>query len=104
MNNMNLGEKPHGTSLNSAIFSAQAPKFSQISRMAANMSHTEAMELTLRIEDGERPPCGEIVSAAGQAVNFVGWLGLLRCLSDLVDSADRKVAARRLDGKLHPRG
>jgi len=67
------------------------------------MSHTEAMEFTLRIDDGERPPCGQIVPRAGTPVNFVGWLGLLRGLSDLVDSADRKVAASRLDGELHPR-
>jgi hypothetical protein len=71
--------------------------------LAASMSHTEAMEFTLRIDDGERPPCGQIIPGAGKPVNFVGWLGLLRCLSDFVDSADRKVAASRLDGELHPR-
>lgn len=67
------------------------------------MSHTERMELTLRIDDGERPPSGEIVPRSGPPVRFVGWLGLLRCLSDLVESADRKVAASGLDGELHPR-
>jgi hypothetical protein len=67
------------------------------------MSHTEPMELTLKIDDAERPPCGEIVGGAGAPVHFVGWLGLLRCLSDLVDSADRKVAASGLDRQLHPR-
>ena len=48
------------------------------------MSHTEAMEFTLRIDDGERPPCGQIVPRAGTPVNFVGWLGLLRGLSERV--------------------
>jgi hypothetical protein len=56
----------------------------------------------LRIDVGEEPPCGEIVPRAGRPVSFVGWLGLLRGLSDLVESADRKIAASGLDGELDP--
>jgi hypothetical protein len=58
----------------------------------------------LRIDVAETPPCGEIVPQAGEAVSFVGWLGLLRCLSDFVETAGGEVAARGLHGELDPRG
>lgn len=62
------------------------------------------MELMLRIDPGELPPCGEVVAQGGTSVSFVGWLGLLRCLSDLVESARVELAASGLDGKLDPGG
>jgi hypothetical protein len=57
----------------------------------------------LRIDVAGQPPCGEIVPEAGETVSFVGWLGLLRCLSDLVESAGGQVSPRGLHGELHPR-
>lgn len=66
------------------------------------MSDTQAVELMLRIDAGAHPLCGEIVPRAGQPVSFVGWLELLRCLSELTESADREVAAGGLDGELNP--
>lgn len=58
------------------------------------------MELKLSIDVVEEPPCGEILSRGGTPVSFVGWLGLLRCLSDLVESARGELAAGGLDGEL----
>ena len=57
----------------------------------------------LSIDVAEEPPCGEMVPQGGASVSFVGWLGLLRCLSDLVESARGEVAASGLDGELDPR-
>lgn len=56
----------------------------------------------LSIDVAEEPPCGEIVDQGGTPVSFVGWLGLLGCLSDLVESACGEVAPSGLDGKLNP--
>jgi hypothetical protein len=56
----------------------------------------------LSIDVMEEPPCGEILSQGGAPVSFVGWLGLLRCLSDLVESARGELAAGGLDGELDP--
>ena len=58
------------------------------------------MEVTLNIDVVEEPPCGEILLQGGTPVSFVGWLGLLRCLSELVESARGEIAARGLDGEL----
>ena len=60
------------------------------------------MELTLTIDLGEEPLCGEIVVPGATPVRFVGWLGLLRCLSDLVESARGDVASSSLDRQLDP--
>jgi hypothetical protein len=60
------------------------------------------VEVTLTIDVVEEPPCGEILLRGGTPVSFVGWLGLLRCLSELVESARGEVAAGGLDGELDP--
>jgi hypothetical protein len=70
----------------------------------ADMSHTAVVDLMLRIDVAGQPPRGEVVPQAGESVAFVGWLGLLRCLSDLVDSAGGEVAASGLHRELDPRG
>ena len=62
------------------------------------------MELILRIDVGTLPPCGEVVTQGGESVSFVGWLGLLRCLSDLVESACVEIVGSGLDGKRNPGG
>ena len=49
-----------------------------------------------------RPPTG-MVTAGGRERPFVGWLGLLRVMSELVDELDRDVAGR-LDGELDSGG
>jgi hypothetical protein len=56
----------------------------------------------LSIDIVEEPPCGEILFQEGTAVSFVGWLELLRCLSDLVESARGELAIGGLDGELDP--
>jgi hypothetical protein len=56
----------------------------------------------LSIDVVEEPPCGEILSHGRAPVSFVGWLGLLRCLSDLIESARGEIAASGLDGELDP--
>lgn len=56
----------------------------------------------LSIDVVEEPPCGKILSQGRAPVSFVGWLGLLRCLSDLVESARGEIAASSLDGELDP--
>jgi hypothetical protein len=68
----------------------------------AEMADTAGVEFTLTIDAGEEPPCGEVVAQGGTPVSFVGWLGLLRCLSDLVESARGEVVMRGLDGELNP--
>ncbi len=78
------------TSLNSAIF------------LAAEMTHTAVVELMLSIDVAEEPPCGEIVARGGTPASFVGWLQLLRCLSDLVEAARDEAAASALDDELNP--
>lgn len=49
------------------------------------------MKLVLTIDVVEDPPCGEIVPEEGSAVSFVGWLGLVGCLSGMVESARGEV-------------
>jgi hypothetical protein len=44
--------------------------------------------ITIRL-DATDPPAGRVILAAGREVVFVGWLGLLRVLSELVESSDR---------------
>jgi hypothetical protein len=56
----------------------------------------------LSIDVVDEPPCGEIRSQGGTCVGFVGWLGLLRCLSDLVESARGELPVGGLDGELDP--
>jgi hypothetical protein len=58
----------------------------------------------LSIDVIEEPPCGEILSQGAGPVSFVGWLELLRCLSDFVESARGELAAGGLDGELDPGG
>jgi hypothetical protein len=62
------------------------------------------MKLLLTIDVGQDPPCGEIVPEDGSPVGFVGWLGLLGCLSTLVDSARGEIAEGGLAGELDPGG
>ena len=62
------------------------------------------VEIILRIDVSTLPPCGELVAEWGETVSFVGWLGLLRCLSDFAESAGAEIATSGLDGKLNPRG
>jgi hypothetical protein len=86
-----MGGSPQKTSLNSAIF------------LAAELPHTAVVELTLSIDVTEGPPCGEIAAHGGRPVSFVGWLELLRCLSDLVEPVrGEAAAASSLDGGLDP--
>lgn len=67
------------------------------------MADTAVVEFKLMIEAGEEPPCGDIVVEGGSPVSFVGWLGLLRCLSDLLESVRGEVVVSGLDGELNPR-
>ena len=62
------------------------------------------MKLLLTINVDEDPPCGEIVPEGGPAVGFVGWLGLLGCLSTLVESARGELPQGGLAGELDPGG
>ena len=48
--------------------------------------HDRIVEITIRL-DGIDPPVGRVSLAGGEEVVFVGWLGLLRALSDLLESA-----------------
>jgi hypothetical protein len=68
------------------------------------MSDTAMVELMLRIDVGEEPPTGQIVAWGEEPVSFVGWLGLLRCLSDLVESARGELVVGGLEGELDSRG
>ena len=43
------------------------------------------MEITIRL-DGIDPPMGRVSLAGGVEVAFVGWLGLLRVLSELLEA------------------
>jgi hypothetical protein len=48
--------------------------------------HDPVVEITIRL-DGIDPPVGRVSLAGGVDVVFVGWLGLLRALSELLESA-----------------
>jgi hypothetical protein len=45
--------------------------------------HHPGVVITIRL-DATDPPAGRISLAGGPEVDFVGWLGLLRVLSDLL--------------------
>jgi hypothetical protein len=47
--------------------------------------HDPIVEITIRL-DGIDPPMGRVSLAGGVEVVFVGWLGLLRALSDLLEA------------------
>jgi hypothetical protein len=47
--------------------------------------HDPVMENTIRL-DGIDPPIGRVSLAGGVEVVFVGWLGLLRALSELLEA------------------
>jgi hypothetical protein len=54
-------------------------------RPAVGSGHDAVVEITIRL-DGIDPPMGRVRLAGGVEVVFVGWLGLLRVLSDLLES------------------
>jgi hypothetical protein len=55
-------------------------------RPADRRRHDRVVEITIRL-DGLDPPVGRVSLAGGLEVVFVGWLGLLRALSELLESA-----------------
>jgi len=55
-------------------------------RPADRCRHDALVEITIRL-DGIDPPVGRVSLAGGREVGFVGWLGLLRVLSELLESA-----------------
>jgi len=48
--------------------------------------HAPVVVITIRL-DATDPPAGRVSLAGGREVVFVGWLGLLRVLSELLESA-----------------
>jgi hypothetical protein len=54
-------------------------------RPAHGPGHDPFVEITIRL-DGIDPPIGRVSVAGGVEVVFVGWLGLLRALSELLES------------------
>lgn len=70
--------------------------------LAGRISHTAGVQLMLTIDVFEEPLRGEIVAHGGMPVSFVGWLGLLSCLSDLVESSRGEVVASGPGGDLDP--
>jgi hypothetical protein len=55
-------------------------------RPAGRRGHDPVVEITIRL-DGIDPPVGRVSLGGGVEVVFVGWLGLLRALSELLESA-----------------
>lgn len=55
-------------------------------RPADQCRHDQVVVITIQL-DGTDPPVGRVSLAGGVEVVFVGWLGLLRALSELLDSA-----------------
>ena len=49
-------------------------------------THCCVVEITIRL-DGIDPPVGRVSLVGGREMVFVGWLGLLRALSELLESA-----------------
>ena len=47
--------------------------------------HDPVVVITIRL-DATDPPAGRVSLAGGREVVFVGWLGLLRVLSELLES------------------
>ena len=55
-------------------------------RPADRCRHDRVVEITIRL-DGIDPPVGRVSLVGGREMVFVGWLGLLRALSELLESA-----------------
>lgn len=51
-------------------------------------AHDRRVVITIRF-DATDPPVGAVSRAGGREVAFVGWLGLLRALSELLGLPDR---------------
>jgi hypothetical protein len=49
--------------------------------------HNRRVVITIRL-DAVDPPAGHVILAGGVEVAFVGWLGLLRALSELLEPSD----------------
>ena len=59
------------------------------------------MQITIQV-DAVGPPSGALVVDRGDPQPFVGWLELLRMLSDLMPPGERSPGtAQRLPGQLH---
>jgi hypothetical protein len=62
---------------------------SQIGRLTdapdGRRGHNPVVEITIRL-DGIDPPIGRVSLAGRVEVGFVGWLGLLRVLSELLET------------------
>ena len=54
-------------------------------RRVLGRGHDPVVEITIRL-DGIDPPIGRVSLAGGVEVEFVGWLGLLRVLSELLEA------------------
>ena len=52
------------------------------------VQHDPSMEITIRL-DGIDPPVGRVSVVGGREVVFVGWLGLIRALSELFEAPAR---------------
>ena len=64
-------------------------------RRAPGRGHDPFVEITIRL-DGIDPPMGRVSLAGGVEVVFVGWLGLLRALSELLEAeSDSLLGGRR---------
>ncbi|WP_157042002.1 hypothetical protein [Nitriliruptor alkaliphilus] len=48
------------------------------------------MDLIIEFDEHD-PPCGRIRGEDGSRTAFVGWLGLLRALTDLLEATDPTV-------------
>jgi hypothetical protein len=56
--------------------------------------HDPLVEITIRL-DGIDPPMGRVSLAAGVEVEFVGWLGLLRVLSEMLEAESGELPGGR---------
>ena len=56
--------------------------------------HDPVVEITIRL-DGIDPPMGRVSLAGGAEVEFVGWLGLLRVLSELLEAESGELPGRQ---------
>jgi hypothetical protein len=57
-------------------------------RAVAGWDHDVVVVITIRVDEFD-PPAGWVVAAGGVERRFVGWLGLLRVLSDVLATSDR---------------
>ena len=65
------------------------PKIGQLTdALFPSACHDPVVVITIRI-DACDPPAGRVSRAGEPEVAFVGWLGLLRVLSELLASGDR---------------